>query len=116
MLRLDTATTSGWNVLVLAGELDVASQPRLADAVEDVIAAGANHLVIDMAHATLVDSVGLGSLVSALRRLQEAGGDLRLTGIRPNVARVLAITQLDRVFAIEATVEAAIEAVDLTER
>ena len=45
-----------------------------------------------------IDSSGLGVLVGALRRVREAGGDLRVVCGRESVVKIFRITGLDKVF------------------
>lgn len=58
-------------------------------------------LVLDLAGVTFVDSTGLGLLIGVARRMRDGGGELRLRGCRRSVRRVLTLSGLDHVLAIE---------------
>ena len=98
----------GWRVLRLAGEVDVATAPRLRDRLVQLITEGPPRLVVDLSGLTFIDSMGLGALVSGLKRARALDGDLRLAGPTDHVAKVLSITRLDKAFLVGDTVEAAL--------
>ena len=97
----------GWRVLRLAGEIDVATAPRLRDRLVQLVTEGPPQLVVDLSGVTFIDSMGLGALVSGLKRARAHDGDLRLAGATDHVAKVLAITRLDQAFVVADTVAAA---------
>jgi anti-sigma B factor antagonist len=89
--------TEATAVVCPAGEVDLASAPRLATALANVLACpGVTTVVVDLAGVTFLDSSGLATLVTAWHDAQEAGVALRLTPTaRPHVAQVLSITGVD---------------------
>jgi anti-sigma B factor antagonist len=95
----------GVPVLSLKGDLDLATVPRLRDR---LVRAAAEHggktLVVDLDGVAFLDSTGLGVLVGGLRRMRSMGGDLALVSSSPALAETMALTGLDRVFAVHATV------------
>ncbi len=82
----------GVHIVVLHGELDVASAGGLADALVDV--AGST-LVVDLSDLTFIDSSGIGALVVARKRIL-ADGQGQLVLSRPGgiVRRALEIVGL----------------------
>jgi anti-sigma B factor antagonist len=92
--RRDDAT-----VVVLRGDLDVATAPDLRTTLVDVIDEGAR-IVIDMQAVEFLDSAGLGILVGGLKRARTRGGDLELVCSNSAVLKPLELTGLDRVFTI----------------
>ena len=62
-------------VVRASGELDVASAASFQEALSRAVAAGAPLVVIDLQHASFLDSAGLAVVFSAQRRL---GVDQRL--------------------------------------
>ena len=97
----------GWRVLRRAGEIDVATAPRLRDRLVQLVTEGPPQLVVDLSGVTFIDSMGLGALVSGLKRARAHDGDLRLAGATDHVAKVLAITRLDHAFVVADTVASA---------
>jgi len=96
---------SGVTVIDLSGEIDVSHAPRLRELLGELITAGPGQLLINLSGVAFIDSSGLGVLIAAHRKAQEAGGVLGLADPQPSVRRVLELTRTNRVFQIFATVE-----------
>ena len=98
----------GWVVLVVVGEVDVYSAPRLREAFTQAAGdAPVRGVVVDLSGVTFMDSSGIGSLVSGRRRLAEGAG-MRLVCAQPTVVRLFELTGLTAVFPLFATVAEAI--------
>lgn len=97
LVRLDVG---GHPVLVVYGELDVMTSPRLREAIEQVLLEAPKIVLVDMANVNLVDSAGLGALIVAQRHVAEAGAELRLVAVAPQPAKVFEITGLADRFRI----------------
>ena len=79
--------------LALQGELDYCSGAELAIKLADAGRFGAR-IVVDLTELEFMDSAGMGVLHRAAHWAGEDGWTLSLTGPRPNVRRVLALTAL----------------------
>jgi anti-sigma B factor antagonist len=90
------------------GELDLTSAADLRHELHAVIEGGAQVVVVDLERITFIDSMTIGVLLGAVRRLQQRGGELRIACADPNITRIFEITLLDRVFAIYPSCEAAL--------
>jgi anti-sigma B factor antagonist len=91
----------GEQVVAVTGEIDVATSPELRQAIAGVID-DAERLTIDLSGTTFIDSSGLGVLVGALKRARELGREgVALRGVQEPVRRVLEITGLTDLFAVE---------------
>ena len=64
------------------GRLDTDSASDLELALQDAIAAGSQHFVIDLAEIGYVSSAGLRVLSSLVKQLEGSKGSLRLAGRR----------------------------------
>lgn len=93
--------------VVLDGEVDVYTAPKLKDELVTSIEAGCSNVVINLEGVGFIDSSGLGVLVSALRRARERGGAVRIVCTRENILKIFRITGLDKVFPIFSTPEEA---------
>jgi anti-sigma B factor antagonist len=100
------------HVLTVAGELDVATAPGLGDELERVSAEGATDAVVDLLAVSFVDSVALGILVDASKRMKAQGGTLRIVCDDRRIARIIEITGLDRVLRIHTTLRDALESLE----
>jgi anti-sigma B factor antagonist len=105
LLDLHVTTTAGYTLVEVGGEIDVASAPELRDCLNQTIDAGGRQLVVDLRQVSFIDSVGLGVLVGARRRLLRYGhdGGLQLVCANGLILRVFRISGLDRVFPLHAT-------------
>ena len=75
---------------------------------QDVVAAGHRHLIVDLGAVAHADSGGVRALVRGLLTVQQKDGRLSLANITANVERVLHLLRLDAVFPIYASVEDAL--------
>jgi anti-sigma B factor antagonist len=82
-------------LLTVRGEVDLASAPKLAAAMTELMDRGYTQVAVDLGSVEFIDSSGLGVLVGSLRRLREDGGDLVLRAASPAVTRILELTGLD---------------------
>jgi anti-sigma B factor antagonist len=105
-LDLQVTTTAGPTMVEVGGEVDLNSASALRECLNQTIDAGSRRLVVDLRQASFIDSVGLGVLVGARRRLLVHAGDdgfLQLVCADGLVLRVLRLTGLDGMFAVHAT-------------
>jgi anti-anti-sigma factor len=99
---------NGAVIVALGGDLDIASAPTVRERLLSLLRPDTCRLVIDMSAVRYADASGLAVLVSTQRRAVLLGGTLRLAALRPEVARVLAVTGLSRHLAAYPTVQAAV--------
>jgi anti-sigma B factor antagonist len=114
LFDVQIADRDGWVVLAVVGEVDLATAPQVRQAVirllSDPTRRGiAPRLVIDLSGVDLIDSIGLGVLIGALRRVRAADGQLVLVVSEPRVRSVFRATDLDRVFTITESLRAAVD-------
>ena len=65
-----TPAADGSPVIEASGEVDVATAPDLAAALDAMIGSGAPNIVVDMEQVSFIDSSGLGTLVAAFIKLR----------------------------------------------
>lgn len=81
-----------------AGELDIATADRFGTELARVIDEYGPDVLIDASALTFCDARGLAAIVSADGLARRRGGAVTLTGVRPQMARILRITRLDKKF------------------
>jgi anti-sigma B factor antagonist len=101
-------------LIVVDGELDLCTAPKLEKALEEGIEKGAQRLVVDLSAVPFIDSCGLGALISGLKRLRPRGGSLDLVCSRANVVRTFKVTGLLGVLGLYAKREEALAATSNT--
>lgn len=62
--------------------------------VDKVLQAGTTKVLLNLTDVPIIDSMGIGEIVRAFKRVQEAGGTLKLVGVTDRVYGALKITQL----------------------
>jgi anti-sigma B factor antagonist len=68
-----------------------------------------NRIVLDLSELKVMNSSGLGTLISALVSTRNGGGDIRLSRLTGAVKEVIKNVQLDRIFKIFETAEQAVD-------
>jgi anti-sigma B factor antagonist len=96
-------------LIALHGQVDLHTAPELREELVGAIDGGAVNVVVDLTSATFIDSMTLGVLLGAVKRLRPRGGRLRIVCTDPNIRKIFEITLLDRVFSLYGTREAALE-------
>jgi anti-sigma B factor antagonist len=79
-------------VIVVSGELDLASGPALDDELGRVSASGVPLVVVDLREVEFIDSTGLSILVKAHQRAVEQGHEFALVRGAQQVQRLLDLT------------------------
>ncbi len=103
-----TKDQSGVAVLQVEGQLIVGNRQELKDLVQGTLDRGERRLLIDFSQTGYIDSSGLGALVSISRRIREAGGELRLSGLNEDLRSLFELTKLDTLFTIADTPQQAL--------
>ena len=101
---------SGETALVeLEGQIDLHTAPQLKEHLLAAIDDGAVNVIVDLSKTTFIDSMTLGVLLGAVKRLRPRGGQLRVICVDPSIRKIFEITLLDRVFSLHPTREHALE-------
>jgi anti-anti-sigma factor len=90
-LSFNVSRSNGSSVVVVAGEIDMATAPELANVLNDF---AQESVIVDLSAVTFMDSSGLATLADANKRMRHAGGRLAIDRVQPSVQRVLEITHL----------------------
>ncbi len=87
-------------VLTPSGILDGTQAEEIRAQVNDALATGATTLLMDLKDTTFVDSSGLGTLVSVLKKVRNQDCDMFVCSINPQVKMLFELTSMDQVFEI----------------
>jgi anti-sigma B factor antagonist len=107
LLSITVHHVGGAEVLVVVGEVDMASAGQLRSEVFRCLAERPAVLVLDLAAVTFLDSAGLAVLVEA-HRAAAPHTALCVVADQHAVLSPIQITELDRVLAVYASVEHAL--------
>lgn len=98
-------------VLTVTGELTIDEADRFQRDVRENVNAFQTNVIIDCSGLSLIDSVGLESLLWLSDEINRNGFKLNFVSVPESVQRVFELTRLDRVFSTHKTVEAAARSV-----
>jgi anti-sigma B factor antagonist len=93
----------GGMVLTVTGELDLATTPRLEDALLE--RPPGERLVIDLSACTFLDSSGVRVLATSANGIAAEGSRLELVVTDSGIARVLEITGIDTLIDVHSSLE-----------
>jgi len=104
------AIGEGDALVIVEGDLDVATAPQFYAVIAELLAGGQRRLVIDLTDATFLDTTGIGMLFLAIAPLRDdPGSSVMLVGAHGVVARTLEDTGIGTLFRCVATRHAAID-------
>ena len=95
----------GHAVVTVSGRLTLGREVELLEtAVAEQLKDGYRKLVIDLGPLDYADSSGIGTIVSCVTRVKQAGGELRMAGVNARLQRMFKMTGVDALVAIYPTV------------
>jgi anti-anti-sigma factor len=98
-LHISVGDSPGATMLVVCGEVDIATAAQLRDALLRHLAA-AKELLLDLEGVTFMDSSGLQVLLASQRRAALLGNQLVITRASSAVERLLQITGTTALFGL----------------
>lgn len=99
-MQLSTAEVGPVKVVLIEAEtLDANNSKSFKTAMSAFVTKGAR-VVLDLSRLKFVDSSGLGAMLSSLRQLNAASGDLRLCGMSKQIRALFELVRMHRVFEI----------------
>ena len=85
----------------LEGDLDIYSCDKFKEDSIKVVEKNKLDLIIDAKELVYIDSTGLGALISIYKRVKEHQNKIIIENLKPNVQKIFAITDLDKIFEIK---------------
>jgi len=107
MFRFDKQPRDGWLLLKLDGSLDAATATKLKPEVVAIEQAKQTKVVVDLSGVTLIDSTGVGILISLFKRLRALEGHVYFAGLNGQPKEIFRLLRLDRSLDLFPTVEEA---------
>jgi anti-sigma B factor antagonist len=94
--RTDTGDLS---VLRIEGALDAMSTPELRPVIDAIVADKRPRVDVELSGLRLIDSSGVGAIVSLYKRMRAQGGEVSVKGLRDQPLAIFRLLRLDRVLA-----------------
>jgi len=86
--------------LQITGALDVHSAPEIRAVFDAVVAAKRPLVVLELDGLIMLDSSGVGAIVSLFKRVKASGGHVVVKGVQAQPLAVCKLLKLDRVFGL----------------
>lgn len=96
MFQFDRSERDGIALLALEGTLDATTSAGLKAEVVALAEAGKTRVVVDLAKLTLIDSTGVGVLISLFKRTRALGGVVQFAGLTGQPREIFRLLRLDR--------------------
>jgi len=79
-------------IISVNGSIDAITSPDITKYIQEQVAIGNVNLVVDLSGVDYTSSAGLRVLLGATKDTRSNNGDIRLTGIQPDVQKVLKLS------------------------
>ena len=87
-------------VLRIGGVLDAVAAPDIRPTLEALVAERRRSITVDLSTLRLIDSSGVGVIVSLYKRCKAFGGTVRVIGLKDQPLSIFRLLRLDRVFNV----------------
>lgn len=97
-----TELTGGECQLRIQGSLDALTVRDIKPIVDAVVADQPKRVTVDFDELTMIDSSGVGAIVSLFKRIKASGGEVVVVKAKDQPLAVLKLLKLDRVLGLSA--------------
>src|SRR5882672_4600102 len=87
----------GVSILRVSGYVDTTTSPDLERRLQALLHEKRYHVVVDLARVEYISSAGWGIFISEIREIREHGGDLKLSGMAPDVREVFDLLEFENI-------------------
>jgi len=87
-------------VLRISGSLDALSTPELRPTIDALVAEKRPKITVDLSDLRLIDSSGVGAIVSLYKRMRALGGKVEVVGLKDQPLAIFRLLRLDRIFTV----------------
>ncbi len=108
MFQFERMERDGITVLALHGNLDALTASGLKTEVIALADAKKTKVAVDLAKVTLIDSTGVGVLISLFKRTRAQGGAVRFAGLAGQPKEIFRLLRLDRSLDLDKTLDEAV--------
>jgi anti-sigma B factor antagonist len=93
--RTDTGDAT---ILRISGSLDALSTPDLRPIIDELVTEKRPTITVDLSELRLIDSSGVGAIVSLYKRMRALGCKVEVVGLKDQPLAIFRLLRLDRVF------------------
>jgi len=97
-------------ILAMQGKLvDKAEAIDIGAEVEEQMALGHNHFIIDLSRLEYMNSTGLNIILNLMNKCRNSGGEAVVAGSTVRIKSLFSVTKLDSVFTMKDSLEEAVK-------
>ena len=87
-------------VLSISGVLDAVTAPNIRRTIDVLVAEQRRAITLELSGLRMIDSSGVGVIVSLYKRCKAFGGTVRIAGLKDQPLAIFKLLRLDRVFTL----------------
>lgn len=87
-------------VVRISGSLDALSTPELRPTIDALVAEKRPSITVDLSDLRLIDSSGVGAIVSLYKRMRALGAKVEVVGLKEQPLAIFRLLRLDRIFTV----------------
>ena len=107
-MEMKDRQVNGVTVLSLRGSIDAMTAPKITEYIHGLVVKGNIKLVADLSGVDYTSSAGLRVLLGAIKETRAQSGDVRLTGVQPDVLKVLNLSGFTHILKLFDDLDSAI--------
>jgi len=100
MVEINVTGQDHVTLIEVSGRIDSMNASHFGEGINNEIDGGNLHIVLDLSQVEYMSSAGLREIVTSLKKVKRASGDLRLAQPSDRVREVLEMAGLDTIFRI----------------
>jgi anti-sigma B factor antagonist len=97
-MKFSRADTGEETVLTIEGVLDALTAPEIRPTIDALVEEKRMSILVDVSSLRLIDSSGVGVIVSLFKRCKVFGGVVRVDGLKNQPLAIFRLLRLDRLF------------------
>ena len=98
LFSVETDSADDFAVIRLEGAVDAHTAPQFEEAVQTVIEAGQNKIIVDCAKMSYISSAGLGVFMGFIEEVRDEGGDIKVCGLSDKVKQPFEILGFESLY------------------
>ncbi|HEY7954633.1 MAG TPA: STAS domain-containing protein [Polyangia bacterium] len=98
-MTFERIDNSDGTLLRIEGSLDATSTPELRPLLDQLVADKRAQVTVDLEKLRLIDSSGVGAIISLYKRIRAQGGEVAVKNAKDQPLAIFRLLRLDRVFS-----------------
>jgi len=82
---------------------------RLSERIKQILLSGIRKIIFDFKYVKVINSIGIGVLMSCWSSVKREGGSLKLAGLNEKIRAILEVTDLDQFFEVHPETQHAVD-------